>query len=98
MNHRNLVSRILIIVLGVCCAGPLKADFGLGVAAYKRGDYGIAQLHFQPLAEAGDARGQFALGLLHDNGEGVPRDDAVAASWYARSAAQGYARPSTTWP
>jgi uncharacterized protein len=42
-----------------------------------------------PMAEQGDAWAQLKLGGLYRRGEGVPQDDAEAASWYAKSAAQG---------
>jgi TPR repeat protein len=44
---------------------------------------------WRPLAEQGDARAQFDLGLLYENGDGVPRDYAKARQWYEKSAAQG---------
>lgn len=40
-------------------------------------------------AEAGDAGAQFNLGLMYDNGEGVPKDAAKAVEWYQKAAAQG---------
>lgn len=73
-------------------AAPAKADFAAGVAAYKQGRYTEALARFEPLATGGDARAQFALGLLYDNGEGVARDDDAAFTWYRRAAEQGYAK------
>ena len=60
-------------------------------AAYKRGDYATALRGFRPLAEQGDADAQFFLGVMYDNGEGVPKDDAGTAKWYRRAAEQGLA-------
>ncbi|MBF0374380.1 MAG: sel1 repeat family protein, partial [Alphaproteobacteria bacterium] len=40
-------------------------------------------------AELNDARGQYALGVMHDLGEGVARDDRKAFGWYRKAAAQG---------
>lgn len=42
-------------------------------------------------AEQGDAVAQFNLGVMYDNGEGVPEDDAEAARWFRVVAEQGYA-------
>ena len=42
-------------------------------------------------AEAGDAEAQFNLGVLYNNGDGVPQDDAEAVRWYRLAADQGYA-------
>ena len=43
-------------------------------------------------AAQGDAHSQCALGLLYDNGWGVPQDYAKAKQWYEQAAAQGNAR------
>jgi TPR repeat protein len=43
------------------------------------------------LAEQGDAKSQFNLGLMHENGQGVPQDYAAAVSWYRKAAEQGNA-------
>jgi hypothetical protein len=42
-------------------------------------------------AKGGDADAQFNLGVMYDNGEGVPEDDAEAVKWYRRAAEQGFA-------
>jgi uncharacterized protein len=45
----------------------------------------------RPLAEQGDAKAQFNLGIMYDKGRGVPQDYATAASWWRKSAKQGFA-------
>ena len=40
------------------------------------------------LAEQGDAKAQFNLGVIYDNGEGVPEDDAEAVKWFRMAAEQ----------
>jgi hypothetical protein len=42
------------------------------------------------IAEQGDARAQYNLGYLYDNGQGVPQDDAKATNWYRKAAEQGH--------
>ncbi len=42
-------------------------------------------------AEAGDADAQFKVGLRYEDGNGVERNDVLAAEWYRKSAEQGYA-------
>ncbi len=71
---------------------PAEADFNAGVAAYKKGDYATALREFRPLAERGDAKAQYALGVMYRNGKGVPQDDAEAARWYRKAAEQGNAK------
>ena len=56
-----------------------------------RGDFAKALREWRPLAEQGDARAQYYLGLLYENGDGVPRDYEKAREWYEKSAAQGEA-------
>jgi TPR repeat protein len=66
-------------------AGPFED----GQSAYNQGDYATAIKSWQPLAEAGDARAQYMLGLAYGLGRGVPRDYHVAAKWYGRAAEHG---------
>ncbi len=40
-------------------------------------------------AERGDARAQYNLGSLYEDGRGVPQDSAQAAVWYRKAAEQG---------
>ena len=42
-------------------------------------------------AEAGNAEAQYSLGMLHDEGEGVPQDYAEARRWLEKAALQGHA-------
>ena len=78
----------IILILGFAApaaAGPLEdAD-----AAFKRRDYATAVRLIRPLAEQGDANAQYNLGVLYDNGLGVPQDKVRAYMWFALSAAQG---------
>jgi TPR repeat protein len=53
------------------------------------GDYTNARRLFRPLADRGDARAQFFLTLMYDNGEGGTKDEAEAVKWYRLAADQG---------
>ncbi len=68
---------------------PAGAGFDEGMAAYQRGDYATALREFRPLAEQGVAKAQFNLGLMYDNGWGVPQDYAEAVKWWRKAAEQG---------
>ena len=68
-------------------AGPYED----GNAAYSRKDYATALKIWKPLAEQGHANAQFDLGVIYDNGDGVPQDYAEAVKWYRMAAEQGYA-------
>ena len=41
------------------------------------------------LADQGDAYAQNNLGVMYDNGRGVPENDAEAVKWFRKAAAQG---------
>ena len=60
--------------------------------AYLRGDYDKALADIQFLADGGDARAQYDLGLMYDKGQGVPQSDVEAMHWYERAAEQGEPR------
>ena len=59
------------------------------MAAYQRGDYATALREWRPLTEQGYADAQFNLGVMYDEGRGVPQDDAEAVKWYRKAAEQG---------
>ncbi|MGE4617710.1 MAG: tetratricopeptide repeat protein [Gammaproteobacteria bacterium] len=94
MTMRTFIvhQKALIILVLVSLSTPSAADFGAGIAAYKRGDFEAASSEFSRLATAGDVRAQFAMGLMHYNGEGVEQGDAAAFEWYRKSAEKGYAK------
>jgi len=58
--------------------------------AYNQGDYATALKEWRPLAEQGDATGQYSLGTMYRHGQGVTQDDAQARVWYLKAAEQGY--------
>ncbi|MBS0181297.1 MAG: sel1 repeat family protein [Nitrospira sp.] len=59
--------------------------------ALKRGDFRLAAGLFYPLAERGDARAQYNLGLLYASGLGVTHDYQAALKWHRMAAKQGHA-------
>ena len=61
-------------------------DFQDGLDAYNRKDYKTAYKLFLPLAEQGYAPAQHNLGVMYDNGQGVPQDYKEAVRWYLKSA------------
>ncbi len=78
----------LAVALLIGLATPSQADFQAGVAAYSRGDFATALQEFKPLAEQGDARAQYLLGVMHHKGWGIPQNDAEAAKWTRLAAEQ----------
>lgn len=60
-----------------------------GFEAVKKGDYQTALKLWKHLADQGDARAQYNLGLMYRNGNGI-QDDVEAAKWYRKAADKGY--------
>ena len=88
----NAFSRVLLAAVPLFFATiAWSGEYQAGRDAYDVGDYATALAKWQPLAEAGDARGQFGLGLLYGNGFGVEMIDEQALLWYGRAADQGHA-------
>lgn len=81
----SIVAVALLLVL----ASPARADFDHAVAAFDKGDYATAIRELQPLAQKGDPRSQYAMGVMAENGFGMPRNPAQAAAWYRKAAEQG---------
>jgi len=58
--------------------------------AFGRGDYASALRLWTPLAERGDPRAQFGLGVIYESGPGgTPTDQEEALRWYRLAARQG---------
>jgi uncharacterized protein len=85
LTHAIAAVLLVLSFAEPAAAGPLEdAD-----AALKRRDYATAMRFIRPLAEQGDASAQYNLGVLYDNGLGVPQDKVRAYMWFTLSAAQG---------
>jgi hypothetical protein len=85
-RHLLLSGLGLLVLLLSSCASRTDA----GQAAYQSGDFATAYATWLPSAEAGDAAAQYLVGLLHDQGQGVPEDANEAALWYRLAAEQGH--------
>jgi len=68
---------------------PVFAGFDEAAAAFAVGDYVQALKEIRPLAEQGDPRSQYAMGVLYENGFAVTKDLPQAAAWYLKAAEQG---------
>ena len=63
--------------------------------------HGAASSEFdetKALAELGMAAAQNNLGIMYDNGEGVPENDAEAVKWFRKAADQGHAKAQYNIP
>lgn len=82
----------VLAVLALLLILPANAqDYVTASNAYQRGDYATALREFRPLAQRGNVLAQYKLGLMYNNGEGVPKDLHEAVNWFYRAASLGYA-------
>ena len=61
-----------------------SGDFQKGLEAYYKGDYATALKEWKLLAEGGYIDAQYNLGIMYDNGKGVPQDYQEAVKWYTQ--------------
>jgi hypothetical protein len=87
MSH--IRASVVTVTLLVALALPARADFDHAAAAFEKGDYATAIRELKPLADKGDPRSQYAMGVMAENGFGMPRNPAQAAAWYRKAAEQG---------
>lgn len=84
--------RALLMTLGIACTlQPTSVFAGLkeGQAAYKKGDFALAAKEFKPLAQQGNPKAQYKLGILYTTGQGVRQDYQEAIKWFRLSLEQG---------
>lgn len=84
--------QLLGCTIALLASAPALADGNAGLKAYQAGDYATAFQEFLPLAEAGQAPAQAAIGQMYLNGEGVQQDVGQAAAWLEKAANGGNAR------
>jgi TPR repeat protein len=95
MNRLLILPVLLLTLLVGTPASPkviaLSADFQKGLTAYDSEDYATALREWEPLAKQGYADAQYNLGVMYENGQGVPQNHKTAVKWYRLAAKQGYA-------
>jgi hypothetical protein len=86
--HRQSLKLIVFLAL-VWASAPAHAGFEQALAAFEAGNYPVALKELRPLAEKGDARSQYAMGVMAENGFGMPKNLSQAGAWYLKAAKQG---------
>ncbi len=95
-NRMRIIFKLILLVYVLVfagCGGHSQKDaasFQEGVDAYGKGNYAVALEKFKPLAESGDARAQFNLGVMYRQGQGVAQDDKEAVAWWNKAAELGH--------
>lgn len=59
-------------------------------AAFDRGDHKTALRLVRQLADQGLSSAQYNLGVMYEQGQGMPQDYAEAAKWFRKAAEQGH--------
>jgi len=80
-----------IIFLILLSPVAVMADYQEGRDAFDRGDYSTALKEFEILARQNEPRGQYALAVMYDIGEGVSQNSKEAVKYYRLAAEQGFA-------
>jgi TPR repeat protein len=81
---------ITLVLSIVGLATPAWADFQAGMDAYNHKEYATALREWRPLAEQRNPHAQFFLGVMFENGFGVPQDYVQAHMWYHLAGANGH--------
>ena len=87
-KHMNFIKSSLFII-GLSFTAVASAGFEQANAAFTAGNYALAQKELKPLLDKGDARSQYAMGVMAENGFGMPKNYPQAAQWYLKAAKQG---------
>ena len=85
---QKAVLALSLVLLGLL-APAARADFDSAERAYEQNDYPTAQQEFMRLAKEGDARAQFKIGLMYDDGDVMPQNPEEAMRWYQLAAGNG---------
>lgn len=81
----KLITGMLFLALNAWAhAGFLEAE-----EAHDKGDYLTAITEYKLLAEKGEVKAQYNLGIMYLLGQGVPHDSKEAATWFREAAGQG---------
>ena len=80
---------VLTLFLIISLSTNVRADIESAKSAFEAGDYDTALELLILLADQGNAKAQNNLGLMYDEGTGVPQNYAEAVKWYRKAASQG---------
>jgi S1-C subfamily serine protease len=83
------ISMKKLVVTGLMIFVVLLGSVGLSESADLQKGYATALRELKPLAKQGDADAQFNLGVMYENGRGVPQNYKTAVKWYTLAAKQG---------
>jgi TPR repeat protein len=85
---KKCIGTLLVLIMTAPCM--VRAGYEEGYQAANKGSYATAFKEFKVAAEKGDARAQYSLAVMYNDGIGVKRNPAEAMSWFRKAAAQGH--------
>ena len=88
MKTKPLTFLLALTFLFLFSGSVYGDDLQDGLDAVERKDYETAHKLLLPFAEQGDAEAQYLLGLMYNEGKGVPQDYKEAVKWWRLSAEQ----------
>lgn len=88
----SVAARLLAIDVTACASSAAEDQSDAVLTAYEQGDYREALRRARPLAEQGSPKEQSILGVMYENGRGVPQDPVEAVRWFRKAAEQGHAQ------
>jgi TPR repeat protein len=86
---RNLIKTFILMLMLSVSHAAIAGDYEDGLAAGEKGDFATALRLWTPLAEQGDAKAQYNLGFMFEEGKDVAQDYKTAVKWFTLAAKQG---------
>ena len=86
--RKTLSAMVVGVSMGMTCS-VFAQDIEKGLRAYMVKDYSAALKEFSFLADRGNAKSQYFLGIMFNGGLGVIKNYKEAISWFRKSAEQG---------
>jgi uncharacterized protein len=86
----TLLRTLPFLLLALLIAAPAAGDFNAAREAAMRGAFDVALPELNALAATGQVEAQALLAELYARGDGVEKNDVLAAEWYEKAARAGY--------
>ena len=93
--HARSMTIVAILLVMIIAVASAETDYDAGMTAYRQRDWTGALDVWRPLAEHGDARAQYYLGLQLAFGRGARADPLAGLQWIRRAAGGGDATAQT---
>lgn len=81
---------VIALVAFFAVIASVRADFDDGYRALQMGDYPRAVAELQPVAEDGDPKAQYVLGVMFVQGLGIARQPDLGVTWLRKAALQDH--------